>query len=231
MTLAITSRRWSVGTLQRRGNDVDFTYFSDRELGEHNGGRNYSQLRDAGFQGYPAFPLREAQFETFPSALSAFLRRVPPRSRSDFGQYLSQFHLGDDVFFSDLALLAITEARLPSDGFSLVDPLDGDDAVFQTVVELAGYHYYTDKISPEMTPGDRLELVPEPTNEYDPHALRVEWRNTLIGYINRLQAPRLVRSLGSRDVSLWLSRLNGSRSKPRAFGLLSVSASQERAAA
>jgi len=47
----------------------------------------------------------------------AFVRRLPPRSRDDFSEYLDRYRLPNNARFSDLALLAYTGGKLPSDGF------------------------------------------------------------------------------------------------------------------
>ena len=51
---------------------------------------------------------------------------------------------------------------------------------------LAGFQYYAGKILwDEMQEGDRLALVRETDNPHDPHAVRVEWRGTKLGYLPR----------------------------------------------
>lgn len=51
---------------------------------------------------------------------------------------------------------------------------------------LAGFQYYAGKILwDEMQEGDPLTLVRETDNRHDPHAVRVEWRGTKLGYLPR----------------------------------------------
>ena len=51
---------------------------------------------------------------------------------------------------------------------------------------LAGFQYYGAKILwDEMHEGDHLALVREADNRHDPHAVRVEWRGTKLGYLPR----------------------------------------------
>ena len=51
---------------------------------------------------------------------------------------------------------------------------------------LAGFQYYAGKILwDEMHEGDHLALVREADNRHDPHAVRVEWRGTKLGYLPR----------------------------------------------
>jgi hypothetical protein len=67
-------------------------------------------------------------------------------------------------------------------------------------------------------PGQPLELVPEPTNPYDPNAVAV-WnrgRTLQIGYIPKKNAVMLAKKLAAHDemlgcLSLWEYRVNGER--------------------
>jgi hypothetical protein len=117
--------RWAVGELSRATGVATFKYFDGDEFTRLNSGRRQDELRAAGFRGYPAFDvLHTPSGEFSDGVLEAFLRRVPPRSRSDFPRYLEHFRLRSSDGIGPFALLAVTEAKLPSDGFSLIDPLD-----------------------------------------------------------------------------------------------------------
>ena len=88
-----------------------------------------------GFQGYPAFNLRAD--EIFSSGvLESFLRRLPPRKRDDFAEYLALHRLPVPFENSDMALLAYTGARLPSDGFSLVPIFPENTAPCDFLIEI-----------------------------------------------------------------------------------------------
>ncbi|NTV10430.1 MAG: hypothetical protein HGA47_06600 [Zoogloea sp.] len=53
---------------------------------------------------------------------------------------------------------------------------------------LAGFQYYAgDILWDEMREGDTLELVREPANPHDAHAVRVEWRGQKLGYLPRAE--------------------------------------------
>jgi hypothetical protein len=103
--------------------------------------------------------------------LAAFLRRLPPRVRPDFAAYKAQFRLQPDLQLSDFALLAYTGAKLPSDGFTIVDTLEGMSPPCEIVLEVAGYRHYADKLSKTPTVGEKVELVAEPENKVDKQAI------------------------------------------------------------
>lgn len=88
---------------------VTFTYLVDTP--------DFLAAKAAGFLGYPAFRLKTATHTQ--GVMSAFMRRLPPRKREDFGAYLTQHWLPNPFTLSDFALLGYTGAKLPSDGFAL----------------------------------------------------------------------------------------------------------------
>ncbi|HWU13256.1 MAG TPA: HIRAN domain-containing protein [Caulobacter sp.] len=212
--------RWAVGELSRAASGGQFRYFDGAEFAELNGGRSPDDLRACGYFGYPAFDVAEKG--VFASGvMDAFMRRLPPRGRSDFSRYLEHFRVRPSSSFSDFALLGLTEARLPGDGFSLIDPLDVDEVERDLVFEIAG-HRHNVGCRERLVEGRALDLVPDPDNEHDANAIRLEADGELIGHVNRLQAHVVGQWLRSRQVQAWLLRLNGTPEKPRAFAFLRV---------
>jgi hypothetical protein len=153
---------------------------------------------------------------------------LPPRKRADFPSYLAQFRLRPSSASSDIALLGSTEARLPSDGFSLINPLNPDSESCEVLVEIAGHRHYDDAC---LKLGDALLLTPDPTNAYDSNAVRFEAAGLLAGHVSRIQAPTVLRWLARGQVSAYVARLNGTPDRPKAFALLRYRSASERAAA
>ena len=89
-----------------------------------------------------------------------------------------------------LALLAITIALY-------ADPAPAAEAVI--VVQrspLAGFRHYAGReILRDMKPGDRLQLVREPANPHDANAVRVDWRDVVLGYVPRRDNAAVARQL------------------------------------
>ena len=207
-------RRWAVGKLTPILEGLELRYFSDAEFPEFNAGKSAEEMRSLSYQGFPSFDLKQPVHHS--GVADAFMRRLPPQSRADFGDFLRQFRLKPDLPLSPLALLARTEAKLPSDGFSIVDPLDPSVQTCDLLLEIAGFHYYVkDHLSLEI--GHRVEIEPEPDNEYDSGAVKIGFGSRKIGNINRLQAPTFLRWLKNREVSAVIERLNGEPDKPRAY--------------
>ncbi len=219
----VTSRiRWAVGRLAKDEKGFVFDYFDAQTLSDYNMGRSIEELRAAGYVGYPAFDLGKRPAGGYRNyALEAFLRRLPPAGRADFSDYLAYFCIPQKTRMSPLALLAATEARLPSDGFSLIDPLDPTADYVEVVFEIAGFRHWRDNAR-ELTLDDPLQLNAEHSNPHDPYAVSVIARGKTIGYVNRLQAPTARAWLTSRDLRGWIARLNGRPEAPRAFAFLQV---------
>jgi len=214
--------RWAVGELARHGTQATFCYFAGAEFERVNQGRSQATLAEYGFVGYPAFNWKQAMPDSFHDrVLDAFLRRVSSPSRSDFRQYLEGFRLEPRSDLTPMALLAVTSAPLPSDGFTLVDPLDPDVAEQDMLLEVTGYHHnMAGQDAPEI--GDALELLAEPDNPHDACAVQIRHAGRRIGYVNRLQSASVSRWLGSRAVDAWMVKVNGAARRPKAHMLVTV---------
>ena len=61
---------------------------------------------------------------------------------------------------------------------------------------LAGFVYYEGKdVWDGLKRGDSLTLVREPTNPYDPNAIRIEWQGHMLGYVPRKENVDLARQM------------------------------------
>lgn len=197
-------KRLAVGELTRRDGSVALTYYDKSTVAE---------AVALGYEGYAAFSLKESFHSK--DVLQAFMRRLPPRSRNDFGQYLNGLRLPLDAPISDFALLGYSEAKLPSDGFSLVDPLDSSLPPSEYLWEIAGYRHY--KGLGEADIGREVFLQAEPTNIEDPNAVAVRTPDRILGYINRIQAPVVKQWTVDGRASAAIEKLNGTLDWPRAF--------------
>jgi hypothetical protein len=222
--------RWAVGRLEKTESGAVFDYLDSEDFARLNLGRSMADLRDAGYAGYPAFDAKRRDEGGFrEQVVEAFLRRLPPSTRPDFGAYLVHFHIKPAVRLSPFALLAVTEARLPSDGFSLVDPLDPDVQCVDLVFEIAGFRHIPDR--PSLRPDQPLELEVAADNLKDPNALAVKADGRLIGYANRLQAQTIGAWLQQRSIECWVSRVHFRGDTPRAYAFLQVRPTEQSIAA
>lgn len=212
-------QRWAVGELTRVGADARLRYFAGDEFSRHNTAQPFEKLQSYGYRGYPAFSLDDEVHET--NVLEALMRRLPPRSRSDFGRYREHLRLRPETEISDFALLGLSEAQLPSDGFSVVDQLSTDVAQCEVISEVAGYRYYA-KSHPQPDLGQVVDLAPEPDNAFDPNAVMIKIGDGKLGYINRLQAPAILEWIRQGRATAVIDRLDGRPDRPRAFVYLTA---------
>ncbi|RWC12763.1 MAG: hypothetical protein EOS52_17740 [Mesorhizobium sp.] len=222
-------QRWAVGVIDISGQECSFRYVtSDSEFRALNG-HGREKLIGLGFLGYPAFSMQRPIHRS--EVLPTLMRRLPPRSRPDFGAFLQLYGLAPDANPSDFALLAYTGAKLPSDGFSIVDPLDKSTAKADMVMEVAGTRHLLIGTTLGLAPDQPVSLVPEPDNQYDPAAIHVCAGDRCVGYVNRLQAETVGYWLDARTVSASVYGMNGTLDNPKLFIFMSVRPKNEKMAA
>src|SRR5437879_2933750 len=82
--------RYIVAELTRQGNNVQLKYLKSTQ--------DFETALGFGFKGYPAFNTEKADHSS--GVLEAFKRRLPPRTRGDFGKYLEMFRLPQSIKIS-----------------------------------------------------------------------------------------------------------------------------------
>jgi len=209
--------RWAVGELTSSDTgSLSLRYFrDDAEFGQLNDGRQFADILKLGYEGYPAFSTKKAVHSE--GVADVFARRLPPSNRPDFVAYKSQFRIHAETDLSLMALLAVTEGKLPSDGFSVVDPLDPGTRCIDLMMEVAGYRHYAKHVGEIMTPGLMVDVCHEPDNVKDDKAVRFCINDNTIGYVNRLQTGAFHAWLVNAHISAVVERLNGRPDRPRLF--------------
>lgn len=139
--------------------------------------------------------------------------------------------MSDDLRVSDFALLGITEAKLPSDGFSIVDPFDNEVDQRELVLEVAGFRHYAEKLDMGSSVGQSVEFRHEPLNPKDPNAVVILHEGETIGYINRLQTTAFHRWIREGRITAVIERFNGEPTRPRAFLFVKIAKSAQSIAA
>lgn len=207
--------RWAVGEIAVSGDRLTLRYFRDDVEFAALNHRPYAELVKLGYGGYPAFGLRKSVHVE--GVADVFMRRLPPGNRPDFGAYKSQFRIPPTSDVSVAQLLSITEAKLPSDGFSVVDALDDQAIAYDLMLEVAGYRYYAPKVSPQLNVGRMIEVRPEFDNPHDPQAVVFMVDGEKVGNLNRLQVATFRKWLTTSNVTAVVERLNGRPDHPRLF--------------
>jgi hypothetical protein len=194
-----------VGELRDEEGGISFRYLTNTE--------DLSKAVTLGFECYPAFRKQDRIYTE--GVMDSFMRRLPPRKRGDFTKYLEQWRLTADATgsLSDFALLAYTGGKLPTDGFSVVWPLDEIEAPGEILLEVAGFRYQDVELD-ELSVGMPVSFFPEPDNQYDSQAIRVDAGGKRIGYVKRQQCDAVARWLERYHVEAFLERFNGTAERP-----------------
>lgn len=203
--------RYVVGQIDRQQDGAYvFTY--------HFHSDDYVKAQEKGFVGHPAFSLKSGEHTN--NVLDPFVRRLPPRKRKDFAEYLAQHLLPYPFEGSDFALLGYTGAKSPGDGFCLVpDPVifNGEG---ELLFEVAGTRYQEGLDLSKVMVGDLVELVPETDNPFDPHAIAVIHDSGKLGYINKVLCKELKRKIAKHKVSAFVAKKNGTAERPLVYLLV-----------
>ncbi len=196
--------RYVVGELCKREEQFVFLYLTDTE--------EFKKACDEGFVCYPAF--RKTGQEYTQGVLDSFLRRLPPRKRGDFGKYLEQWLLAPDIEISDFALLGHTGAKLPNDGFSLINPFDDIDLPHEFYIEVAGFRHQKKISVDDISVGMNAVFIAEPANGYNADAVSIEVDGKKIGYVNNAQCKAFNRWLKQYAINASVERINGTSERP-----------------
>jgi len=174
---------------------------------------NTSDFRQAcalGFDAYPAF--RETDKIHEQGIMDALMRRLPPKTRGDYVQYLEGFRINPDTGMSDFALLGYTGARLPSDGFAIIHPFNNANTPFEFLAEAAGYRYYRNHV--QINANEPVSFIIEPDAAFG-DTIKIVSNNNLIGYITRALIPNFKTWLKNEWVKeAWIEKINGSPDHP-----------------
>lgn len=189
--------------------NVSFRYLTDEP--------DFADARASGFVDYPAFKFSLAQTQFDRGVLDVFLKRLPPRNRSDFDRFLAIHRLPHPFPGSDLALLGYTGAKLPSDGFMLVPLFPDDSKPCDFIAEVAGLrHSFNGDVS-ELKVGDAVTFEQSVGNPVDPDAVKVLWRGLHLGWVNRAMRETFTRWMLTRQLTGTIERVNGKPSRPLVY--------------
>ena len=184
----------------------------------------YAKAKEKGFPGeYPGFPAGR----NHAGVLAAFMRRLPPRQRSDFDKFLEAIRIRPGTQISDFALLGYAGGMLPGDDFYIIHPFDEAEPPFEFLLMIAGYRYYKEDVPYEaLRPGMPVRFELEPKNPWDPDAVRIvipEVAESTAGHVYRGLLPQFRRWLmAGLEVSAVVERKNGMSDQPSVYLFVEV---------
>lgn len=208
--------RYVVAEIYRNlDNKYTFKYMKDTE--------DFKEAQKLGFTMHPAFNSNKEIHNS--GILEAFVGRLPPRSRTDFKDYLRNFKISESASISDFALLGYTGAKLPSDGFSIINPFENTCVPSEYLIEIVGTRHMKDIDLKAVQIGDLVEFIKEPNNPYDKQAIYVISKGQKLGYISRWQTQAFHKWLKDDNISILstIGRLNGTIKHPVVYIILRIS--------
>lgn len=176
---------------------------------------DFEAAKGEGFINFVAFRKPHATYNL--GVVEVFMRRLPPRSRGDYALYLEQFRLRAETRISDFALLGYTGASLPSDGFSILNPLEDVGDACDVLIEVAGFRHVATRSAQSIALGAPAALVPQDDNPHDSNAVAVQIGGERVGYVPRQQAPAIRQLLVTADIQAQVERINGRSGRPLVY--------------
>ena len=170
-----------------------------------------------GFTMYPAFRVSGEPYES--GVLEAFTGRISPRTRNDFKEYLQSFRIHEGVSISDFALLGYSGAKLPSDGFSIINPLENFCVPSEFLIELVGIRDSAGIDLKIMKVGDAVEFMGEPNNQHDQQTICAVFQGKKVGYINKCQSRAVHKWVNEKNINILanIERMNGTKDSPTIY--------------
>jgi hypothetical protein len=206
--------RYVVAELNRTPEGVSLTYLVNTE--------DFRKAQQRGFEFYPAF---QDINKTHYNVLDTFMRRLPPRTRGDFTQYLEGIRLKPDSSLSDFALLGYSGAKLLSDGFSMIHPFNNVNDECELLLEVAGFRHIEQNDSSKIEIGARVTFLIEEKNPImQEPAIGIMLANRKLGYVNRGLIQTILAWINNgRIVSAQVEKINGTPGRPALYIYVQVS--------
>lgn len=205
--------RYIVGELSCFDNEVTLRYLTKT--------KDFNLAQEKGFEGYPAFPLTQ---EVYQQVLDTFMRRLPPRTREDFPQYLEGLRLPSNTELNDFTLLGYSGGKLLSDGFSIIHPFDNVPTTCELLAEVVRFRHLPEE-QRIIKLGDTVSFLIEDSHPatHEP-AVRIIVNQKELGYINRGLVPTFLDWIkNNRIKNAWIEKFNGTAGRPAAYIYVEIS--------
>lgn len=169
-------RNYTVGRLEKNENSYAFEYCNE-----------YEEAQKDGWGLVQAFP--EIKRYESEGLFPVFSSRLPDRKRRNIEEILRKYGLSQ---YDGYELLKKSGGRLPIDTYEFINPIFEDDGIVEREFYIVGIRHLSGcegkacDNRPRLEETMELELLPEPTNEYDKYAIQVQTKKKeLLGYIPR----------------------------------------------
>lgn len=207
--------RYTIAELHKVGDKVTLRYLANT--------KDFREAQKKGFESYPAFPNTDIEYDH--GVVDVLMRRLAPKSRSDYSQYLTNYRIKPETKLSNFGLLGYTGARLPSDGFAIINPFFKTEGPFEFLVEIAGYRHLS-KTEASTLIGSKASFRKNFDNERQEDTVEIFINETHTGYITRALVPDFIAWMKSgRIKDSWVEKINGNPGHPLIFLFVKFAAS------
>lgn len=197
--------RYVVGELYRSDDTINLRYLPETT--------DFKEAQKQGFESYIAFPDTQ---QIYSNVLDTFMRRLPPKKREDFPQYLENFRIPKEATFSLFALLGYIGAKSPSDNFSLIHPFNNIQGSCELLVEATGYRHLP--IKRDIQIGDAAHFEEQTDEETCEKKIAISVNNELIGYVTHALLPTFQNWIQKKLITeAWVEKKNGQPGKPTLY--------------
>jgi len=205
--------RMFVAELIRSGDDANLVYLKDSE--------EFSKAQSLEFEGYPGFAIEK---DVHKNVLTSFMKRLPPRSRRDFGRFLDALRIKFEAEISNFALLGYSGAKLPDDDFTVIHPFEKASPPFELLLPVQGYRHYKDQLPlADLSTDMQAGFEAEPDNRWDSEAIKIIINNVRVGYVSRgLTGSFHEWMQAGLAISAYVERINGIEQNPEIYLYVSV---------
>jgi hypothetical protein len=220
-------QRMFVAELIRNGDNADLVYLKKNE--------DFSKAQSLGFEGYPgkaqgsgfdSHPGFTIEKEVHENVLGSFMKRLPPRSRGDFGRFLNALRIKSEAKdeISNFALLGYSGAKLPDDDFTIIHPFERASVPFELMLPVQGYRHYQEQLPLDSLDTDmQADFEVEPDNKFDPEAIKIMINGLTAGYVCRGLTGSFHKWMKSGlTISAYVERINGTPQKPAIYLYVSI---------
>lgn len=171
----------------------------------------YQHPLPTGFHPFLAFPDPDRTYEAR-TLFPFFSNRVMSAERPEFDDHLAALGLTRNQA-TPFEMLARTTGRRSTDAVQVVPELLEDvDGTIRQLFLASGVRYWPDVESAlaRLHPGDVLELVDDPANDYDPRAILLNTRTReSVGYVPSYMLDEIHKLREERHLEVTVVRANG----------------------
>jgi len=205
-------RNYHVADLVRSGSGAELHYNTNSE--------DLKEAENFGFSGLNAFPVDTDIYQN--QVMEILSRRLPPRGRDDYNEFLANWAIPSDMDISNFALLGFSQGRLPGDSISFYPCFEEFTLPFSFLVEIAGFRHH-EGMGVDVRSLKNISFVHDTENSVDENAVQIRADGICLGYVNRALTDSFhTWFMKNYSITAEVFRVNGTQERPRVHLLVKI---------